>query len=189
MEKSARNFTRRGMLASGGLGAIAFALGFGTNPGLDAQGTAPDFTRNPEEEKQNLEIVADFCRAHATKDVARIEMLIADDCLYRGTEAAKPWAAVTTGPNGEVRVAPGSLGRQAVMNAVRGYLSADKVEFEIIGPQLVKGSVVLHERIDRFTRGDQIRMFHAAGFFFLRDGKIKEWTDYILSPSKTKQRI
>jgi limonene-1,2-epoxide hydrolase len=188
MEKSARNFTRRGMLASGGLGAIAFALGFDTNRDLDAQGPEPDFTRNAEEERRNLEIVAEFCRAHATKDVARIETFIADDCLYRGTEAAKPWAAVTIGPNGEVRIAPGNLGRQAVMNAIRGYMSADKVEFEIVGPQFVKGSVVLHERIDRFTRGDEIRMFHAAGFFFLKDGKIKEWFDYILSPSKTKRR-
>jgi limonene-1,2-epoxide hydrolase len=42
------------------------------------------------------------------------------------------------------------------------------------------GSIVINDRIDRFDTGDNKMEFHIVGFFFVRDGKIKEWQDYTM---------
>jgi limonene-1,2-epoxide hydrolase len=38
----------------------------------------------------------------------------------------------------------------------------------------------MNERTDRFVRPDRTNTFHVVGVFFVRDGKIAEWTDYII---------
>jgi len=44
------------------------------------------------------------------------------------------------------------------------------------------GELVINERIDHFVANDEKRSMHfsIAGFFLVRDGKIKVWKDYSL---------
>ena len=49
------------------------------------------------------------------------------------------------------------------------------VEFKVVRSVAV-GSIVLNERFDRFNPE---RTLHLAGVFFLKDGKILEWTDFL----------
>ncbi len=41
-----------------------------------------------------------------------------------------------------------------------------------------RGPMVINERIDSFTRPDQSPAYHLVGVFFIKEGKIAEWTDY-----------
>jgi limonene-1,2-epoxide hydrolase len=39
---------------------------------------------------------------------------------------------------------------------------------------------VLNDRIDYITRAGNRAPIRVVGFFFLKDGKIAEWTDYVV---------
>jgi limonene-1,2-epoxide hydrolase len=42
---------------------------------------------------------------------------------------------------------------------------------------------VLNERHDPLIFPQRTRLYHVVGMFFLADGKIVEWTDYVISQS------
>jgi limonene-1,2-epoxide hydrolase len=42
----------------------------------------------------------------------------------------------------------------------------------------VLGNTVINDRIDRFENAEKKMEFHISGFFYVADGKIKEWQDY-----------
>ena len=61
---------------------------------------------------------------------------------------------------------------------MEGFLSTlKKAEFEVFRSS-VMGNTVLNDRADRFDTGDNQMEFHISGFFYVVDGKIKEWQDY-----------
>jgi limonene-1,2-epoxide hydrolase len=121
----------------------------------------PSVAAEPTEaEKANLKLVAEFCAAFATRDMAKIASYLAPNCSYRITETAAP----AVGP--------------AAVERIRSYVDrSSKIEFKILD-SWARGPMVINERIDSFTRTDASPAYHLVGVFFIRDGKIAEWIDY-----------
>src|SRR5262245_11361140 len=136
--------TRRAFLTTGSLGAIAFGLA------RDAagQGRTPTDT-----EQMNARIVTEFCESFAKGDAARATSLLAEKCLYRGTQTAPP---VT--------------GRDAVAERVTRMIKGG-MDFKVL-KTVTLGPIVVNERDDiprepRTINGKVFQKFHvAAGVFF-----------------------
>ena len=145
-------------LAGSGLGALAAAaLAPGGASAAELTGSALH-----DLEQANVHTVRDFCASWSTLDVNRVAPFFADDAVYRVIETAKP-----------------TVGHDAIVKLIGGFLQrAQKVRFEI-HRMYAAGPIVVNERHDHFTphQGAE-RVFHVAGVFFVRNGKIAEWTDY-----------
>jgi limonene-1,2-epoxide hydrolase len=112
------------------------------------------------EEKANLALVTAFCTSFADRDMTKIASFLTDNCVYRVTETA-----------------PALTGKDAI-ERIRTYVDrATKIEFKIL-ESWAKGSIVVNERIDSFVAPDRTNAFHLTGVFFVKGGKIAEWTDY-----------
>ncbi len=116
------------------------------------------------EEKTNTEIVAGFCGAWATRDPKRILAFFADDGIYRMSETTPP---VT--------------GHAGILQRLGSWIeSSDKgIEFEILDTY-ARGPMVVNHRIDRFMSSTRPLTWEGVGVFFLKDGKIREWSDYTI---------
>jgi limonene-1,2-epoxide hydrolase len=111
-------------------------------------------------EEANLLLVTNFCAAFAARDMTKIASYLAPNCAYRITETAMP-----------------AVGAAAV-ERIRSYVEqSSKIEFKILD-SWARGPMVINERIDSFVRADASPAYHLVGVFFLKDGKIAEWTDY-----------
>ena len=167
MRELKRSVTRRTFLAASGLGAVA-ALDGTRRLAARTQGSL-GVSVSREVEEANVRLVNDFCAAFASHDLAKATSLLADDCAYRVSQTRPP-----------------IIGRDAVAEQVKSYIDRD-AEFKV-HKTVVLGPIVLNERDDIFPRGfgqdaanagpRTIRI--AAGLFFVEDGKIVEWTDYII---------
>jgi limonene-1,2-epoxide hydrolase len=113
-------------------------------------------------EKTNLKLVADFCAALEARDMARIATFLSDDCAYRVIETAPP-----------------ARGKDAIESIRRYVERSTKIEIKIL-ESWVKGPIVVNERIDTFVPPPANSPYHLTGVFFLRGGKIAEWTDYLI---------
>lgn len=126
-------------------------------PAMTSQAMAAERTPT---EIANLALVADFCSAFATRDMAKIAAFLAPTCSYRVTETAMP----AVGP--------------AAVERIRSYVErSSKIEFKILD-SWARGPMVVNERIDSFTRPDASPAYHLVGVFFIQNGKIAEWIDY-----------
>jgi limonene-1,2-epoxide hydrolase len=148
--------TRRRFLTrvAGGAGAVAIAALGGANRAEAAEWN--------EVEKANVKTVNDFCAAWATRDISRALPFLAADCVYRMTETTPP----VNGHDGVI---------QRLKPTVDG---ATLVEFKVLDTAAV-GPIVINHRIDRFSTARPFT-WEGVGVFFLKDGKIKEWSDYTI---------
>ena len=53
-------------------------------------------------------------------------------------------------------------------------------EFEVVDT-FARGSIVAHERWDRFVRPTRKSEWHVVGVFHMKDGLIAEWSDYVVA--------
>jgi limonene-1,2-epoxide hydrolase len=114
-------------------------------------------------EKANLALVTGFCASFAGRDMSKITAFLADNCVYRVTETTPP----VTG--------------KAAIERIRTYVErSTKIEFKIL-ESWVKGSVVVNERVDSFVSPQRTNAYHLTGVFFVKDGRIAEWTDYVIA--------
>jgi limonene-1,2-epoxide hydrolase len=145
---------RRRFLTAAGIGTVA-ALSI---PGLAAGADWSDA------EKANVKLVNDMCAAWAAPvDFDRIGTFFAEDCTYRASETAMP-----------------IKGRQAIIDGLRKMLgSPQKAQFEIV-QTFARGPMVVNERFDRFTMPQRSINWNGIGVFFLRNGKIAEWSDFTI---------
>ena len=133
------------------MAGAAFAI-----PGMAAEPTAA--------EKANMALVASFCAAFTTRDMARIASFLDPNCSYRITETAMPAVGA------------------AALDRIKSYVErSSKIDFQILD-SWARGPMVINERIDSFTRSDANPAYHLVGVFFIKDGKIAEWTDYGIRP-------
>ena len=66
----------------------------------------------------------------------------------------------------------------AAVDRIKSYVErSSKIEFQI-RDSWARGPMVINERIDSFTRADASPSYHLVGVFFIKEGKIAEWTDY-----------
>ena len=105
-------------------------------------------------------LVTDFC-AVSKLDPAAMRPFFADDIVYRMTETAMP-----------------IVGAEAVLETYR-KLNATSITFEVL-ETLTAGPIVINRRVDRFVSPRPFT-WRGVGVFFVKDGKIKEWSDYTIS--------
>ncbi len=116
-------------------------------------------------EIENERIVTQFCLDWATRDIDLLASYLAEDVEYQMFEGR-----------------PDIIGRDAFVKELGGFLSNLKeVEWEILRTYAI-GELVINDRVDHFVGEDDKRSMHfsIAGFFLVRDGKIKLWKDYSL---------
>jgi limonene-1,2-epoxide hydrolase len=113
-------------------------------------------------EKANAKMVADLCAAFAARDMARVLPFLSVDCVYRMTETTPP----VTGHDG-------------VSARLKSFVeSSERVEFRVL-ETFATGPIVITHRIDRFVSSRPLT-WEGVGVFFVKDGKIKEWSDYTI---------
>jgi limonene-1,2-epoxide hydrolase len=152
-------WSRRTFLASSGLGLATGGLGAATL--LGAAGGAGAAEWKPDE-RANVKTVTDFCAAWATRDLARVLPFLADDCVYRMTEATPP-----------------ASGHDGVVQRLKPTIdNATLVEFRVL-ETMAAGPIVINHRVDRFITARPLT-WEGVGVFFVKDGKIKEWSDYTI---------
>jgi limonene-1,2-epoxide hydrolase len=137
-------------VATAGVGLAAVA-------GLRGKANAAEPTPT---EKANMQVVHDFCAAWPGHDLDRVMSFFAENCAYRMTEDQEP-----------------NKGRQAVLDRIKSFLN-NVQGFEVI-ETFAKGPMVVNERRDHFT-GLPLKTWHGVGVFFVKDGKIVEWSDYTI---------
>jgi limonene-1,2-epoxide hydrolase len=141
---------RRAFLRAAGFGAAAIV----------ASADVAEAAGWSEAEKANVKTVTDFCAAWATRDMSRVLPFLADDCVYRMSETTPP-----------------ASGHEGVNTRLKSYVESSKqVEFRVI-ETFAAGPIVINHRIDRFV-SDRPLTWEGVGVFFVKDGKIKEWSDY-----------
>jgi limonene-1,2-epoxide hydrolase len=117
-------------------------------------------------EQANATLVTDFCAAWLKHDINVLMPYLADTISYRITETTPP-----------------IVGRAAFRDRITAIISRmSRIEFAVV-ETMAKGPIVINERRDELVSPQGTRRFHCVGMFFLVDGKIVEWTDYIISQS------
>lgn len=106
-------------------------------------------------------VVASFIDAVERCDLDAAAALLAEDVTYDN---------VPVGP---------LVGRDVARATLESFLAAaSEVEWQVLR-QVVDGSVVANERVDRFRIGDGWLELPVAGFFEVDDdGRISVWRDY-----------
>ena len=111
-------------------------------------------------EQPNTRLVTGFCASVSTLDPEAMRPFLAADVVYRMTETTPP----IVGVNG-------------VLEAYR-TLNATSIEFKVL-ETFAAGPLVITRRIDRFVSPRPFT-WEGVGVFFVKDGKIKEWSDYTI---------
>jgi limonene-1,2-epoxide hydrolase len=147
-----RDPDRRAFLTTAGLGAAAL-LGGARSAGAAEWDAA---------ERANVKTVTDFCAAWATRDMAHVLPFLADDCVYRMTETTPP-----------------ANGHDGIIQRLKPTVdNATLVEFRVLDT-MAAGPIVINHRVDRFMTARPLT-WEGVGVFFVKDGKIKEWSDYTI---------
>lgn len=147
--------SRRMLVATGGLGAAALMAG-----GASA---APPTSAA---EDAHLKLVTDFCDSWGTADFDADKVMatyLAPECHVRVIDS-QPFL---TSP-------------AAVAAAFKAYAPhGERFKVQYLSTY-ARGPVVVTQRIDTQVGGDKAgQSFPMVGVFVVRDGKIKEWTDYV----------
>jgi limonene-1,2-epoxide hydrolase len=130
---------------------------------IAARGEAAEWN---EGEKANVKTVSDFCAAWSARDMARVLPYLAADCVYRMSETTPP-----------------VNGHAGVTDRLKKWLDdSSLVEFRVLDTAAA-GPVVINHRIDRFLAPRPLT-WEGVGVFFVKDGKIKEWSDYTIKTQR-----
>jgi limonene-1,2-epoxide hydrolase len=141
-----------------GAGAAAAAV-----VSLPGRAGAADWT---DAEKANVKVVNDFCAAWSARDVARTLPFLSTDVVYRMTETTAP-----------------ANGHEGVIDRLKPTVDrAARVEFKVLDTYAA-GPIVINHRIDHFAT-DRPLTWEGVGVFFVKDGKIKEWSDYTIKVTR-----
>jgi|SRR5262252_2340857 len=111
-------------------------------------------------DETGVRIVSDFCAAVSKLDPAAMRPFFADDVVYRMTETTPP-----------------IIGIEKVLDTY-AKLNATSIEFKVL-ETLTAGPIVINRRVDRFVSPRPFT-WEGVGVFFVKDGKIKEWSDYTI---------
>jgi len=147
---------RRAFLTSAG---VSGAVGFAAFSGLSQRASAAEWN---DAERASVRLVTDFCAAWSARDMKKVLPFLSDDCVYRMTETTAP-----------------ANGHDGVVQRLKTWVdTASLVEFRILDT-MAAGPIVITHRIDRFLTAQPLT-WEGVGVFFVKDGKIKEWSDYTI---------
>jgi ketosteroid isomerase-like protein len=108
-------------------------------------------------------VVNAFCASWASGDVEKLTSFMSEDCSVRLSDTQPP-----------------AKGRPAVRDVLNNlFTRIQKVEIEVTDTFAI-GPTVLNDRQDYLTRDGKRTPVRVVGFFLLKDGKITEWTDYVV---------
>ena len=139
------------------------ALGLSGAATLGITSTLRAVTEPTQTEAANIDLVNAMCATWvAPMNFSKLGELLSDDCIYRATETAPP---VT--------------GRDAIIERLQGLGQSSFIEFEVI-ETFARGSIVVNDRIDRFDLPNRQIEWHGVGVFYIKDGKIAEWSDFTI---------
>jgi limonene-1,2-epoxide hydrolase len=147
---------------------VAISLGLLWSGGFIGQAGAAEMTA---EERANTKLVTEFMDAWRAPDMT-VEKLMAyftDDCVVRDERA------------------PAFVGREATAKAFDVYIGKG-LRFDIKTLETyAKGSVVVNSRMDALIKDGKTGSFSpVVGVFVVKNGKIKEWSDFF-SPKEEKK--
>jgi limonene-1,2-epoxide hydrolase len=112
--------------------------------------------------QNTVRVVNDFCASVSKLNPAAMRPFFTDDIVYRMTETTPPIAGI-----------------EAVMATYQKVgTGAKSIEFQVL-ETFASGPIVINHRIDRFLT-PQPFTWEGVGVFFVKDGKIKEWSDYTI---------
>ena len=116
------------------------------------------------EQKANIQLVTDFCASWSTRDLKQILPRLSNDCLYRMSEAI-----------------PAVTGHAGVTEKLGEWMTSSDlgIEFKVLDTWAA-GPMVMNHRIDSFKSTKRPLTWEGIGVFFVKDGKIKEWSDYTI---------
>jgi limonene-1,2-epoxide hydrolase len=142
--------------------AFLRAAAAGVGVGAVLRPTILDAADSTAVERANVKTVNDMCAAWAAPlDFDKIGRFLADDCVFRASETSTP-----------------VKGREAIVESLKRMLAnAQRAEIQVV-QSFAKGPIVFNERFDRFTLGERRIDWHGVGVFFVKDGKIAEWSDF-----------
>jgi limonene-1,2-epoxide hydrolase len=156
MEQSGLPVSRRTMFIASGLGTVAAA----------AIASLPASADISTLEKSNSQLVKDFCAAWGddSPDAEKIvEQFMTDDCVVRFGETVAPVSGHTA-----------TLG---LFNTFLG--NGERYELKIL-ETFARGPIVVNSRIDSTIKDSRrANPTRVVGVFVIKDGKIKEWSDYV----------
>jgi len=160
MTNTAKNVTRRAFSTGSLIGLAALWL---PHPSLGKEIPDEGKSVSADEQRANIKAVGDFCAAFGKKDLDKIASLLADDCSYRVTQTRAP-----------------IIGKDKVMEQIKSMIGS--ASFKVL-KTVALGPIVLNERDDTLvlpntTSPRTIRV--SAGMFFVENGKIATWTDYVV---------
>ena len=147
---------RRDFLTSAGASGTAALAAFS---GLPRAAAAADWN---EAERASVKLVTDFCAAWSTRNMSNVLPFLSDDCVYRMSETTPP-----------------VNGHDGVIQRLKTWVDTSSlVEFRILDT-MAAGPIVINHRIDRFLTKQPLT-WEGVGVFFVKDAKIKEWSDYTI---------
>jgi limonene-1,2-epoxide hydrolase len=170
--------TRRNLVAAGGMGAFAMAVagaagaadqampsGAPPSSGMAAS-TAPSAASPGTIQKTNIQLVKDFCKTWGEDPPDADNMVgkyMTDDCLVRFGDTIEP---VT--------------GHDAAIALFQTFLSnGERYDLKIL-ETFARGPIVVNSRIDSTLKGGRVtHPTPVVGVFVIKDGKIKEWSDFV----------
>lgn len=163
MDDRIDGLSRRALFLAGGLGALAAA---GYAGGAEAEEMPPVAPAGVE--KPNLKLVTDFLKSWAAKDFDAdkvVPQYIADDCLVRMEENKPPLTNAG-----------------AIASELKAFTSNGTRIKVGIHQTFAKGPIVVTYRTDTIVvPGKPDQPFAVAGVFIVKNGKIKEWSDYLVA--------
>src|SRR5580765_5069269 len=139
--------------------SVSGATAFAALTGLSQSASAAEWN---DAERASVKVVTDFCTAWSTRDMNKVLPFLSDDCVYRMTETTPP-----------------AIGHDGVVQRLKTSVdNASLVEFRILDT-MAAGPIVITHRIDRFLTAQPLT-WEGVGVFFVKDGKIREWSDYTI---------
>jgi limonene-1,2-epoxide hydrolase len=116
------------------------------------------------EQKANVQLVTEFCASWSTRDLKQILPRLSNDCIYRMSETIPPVS-----------------GHAGVTEKLGEWMTSSDlgIEFKVLDTWAA-GPMVMNHRIDSFRSTKRPLTWEGIGVFFVKDGKIKEWSDYTI---------
>ena len=152
--------TRRTFFLASGMGTLCLA-----GLAVEAEGADPP-KAGPE--KANMRVVGDFMKSWGAKDADGVILsstYLADDASLRMFEDKPP-----------------VVGPAAYAAGFKSFIAAgSRIKVKVL-QTFAKGPVVVNSRIDTVVApGKPDQVIKVAGVFIVKNGKIREWDDYLLT--------
>jgi len=143
---------RRTFLAIAGAGLLSAAA---------ARAAVPEWSA---EETANVQLVSDFCASWSTRDLKQILPRLSADCIYRMTETTPP-----------------AKGHAGITERLGSWMPSSDlgIEFRIL-ETFASGPIVFNRRVDSFRSSTRPLTWEGVGVFFVKNGLIREWSDYTI---------